>query len=284
MGSRTLSGPIRLQGLGLHSGLPCQVELRPGRSGVCFTSLSEPGAPPIRAHVDSVTDTQLATTLCVSGRTIQTVEHLLSAVVGLQLDHLEVAVDGPELPLLDGTAGPWAAAIRSAGLLQLAQPRTLLVVDKIVRVQAGSSWMEARPSAGLQLQVDIDFDHPLIGTQHLDWILSEGSFEAELAWARTFGFEADVARLQEMGLIAGGSLDNAVVFSEHGVLNPGGLRQADEPVRHKAMDMLGDLALIGQPVQGCFVAHRPGHSLVIELVRALLADQDAWHHETAPRP
>jgi UDP-3-O-[3-hydroxymyristoyl] N-acetylglucosamine deacetylase len=135
----------------------------------------------------------------------------------------------------------------------------------------------AAPSDSLVLDLEIDFEHPLIGEQHLAWTWAEGGFEAELGWARTFGFERDVAALQRMGLIAGGSLDNALVFSEDGVRNPGGLKAPDEPVRHKAMDMLGDLALLGVPVRGRFSGCRPGHSRVIGLVRALLADPDAWH-------
>ena len=282
MGQQTIDKAVSVSGTGLHSGAPCTVQLQPAApgSGIRFTDLSEPSAAAIPAHVDRVTDTRLATTLTAAGRSVQTVEHLLSAVRGLEVDNLEIAVQGPEVPVMDGTAEPWARALRSAGLVAQSAPRTVLVVDRTVRVTLGESWVEASPAKGLELQLTIDFDHPMVGVQELRWMCTEGAFEAELAWARTFGFERDVAALQRMGLIAGGSLDNALVFSEAGLLNEEGLRRPDEPVRHKAMDMLGDLALIGHPVRGRFTAARPGHGRVIALIRALMDDREAWHLET----
>ena len=221
-------------------------------------------------------DTRLATTLGKGTRRVQTVEHLLSAVMGLGLTDLDVAVDTAELPILDGTAGAWAQAILSAGLTDTPVSAPRLVIDAPVRVSDGDGWMLAEPASRLEVSLSIDFSHPLIGQQTLCWSEAD-DFIAVLGDARTFGFERDVVALQAQGLIAGGSLDNAVVFSESGVLNPSGLRSPDEPVRHKAMDMLGDLALLGHPLQGRFSGHRPGHGRVIALVRAILAQPSAWH-------
>jgi len=280
----TIKAPVAVSGIGLHSGQPCSVQLRPAAvdTGVRFVDESGQGEGPIAADVRLVTGTRLATTLTDAGWSVQTVEHLLSAVCGMGVDNLEVAVDGPEVPLMDGTAGAWAQALRDAQLVDQGVPRTVLVIDRTVRVEQGKSWVQADPADRLRLELTIDFDHPMVGQQSFSWDGSTAAFEADLAWARTFGFERDVAALQRMGLIAGGSLDNAVVFSKEGVLNEGGLHQPDEPVRHKAMDMLGDLALAGHRMRGHFSGHRPGHGSVIALVQALLADEDAWHLEKEP--
>ena len=283
MRQRTIGHPVVVSGIGLHSGSACTVELRPSGpgTGIRLFDLTAPTAPPIPVHVAQVTGTRLATTLSHQGRSVQTVEHLLSAVRGLGVDNLDLWVSGPEIPVMDGSAAPFAAAIHRAGVVEQQAGRTVLVVDRPVRIEEGPSWIEARPSEALELQLSIDFDHPLVGEQSLCLTLTAGVFEAELQWARTFGFERDVAAMKRMGLIGGGSLDNALVFTSDGLLNEGGLRQPDEPVRHKAVDMLGDLALLGHPVRGCFRGHRAGHSQVIALVRALLADEKAWHLETS---
>ncbi len=272
----TLADSLSITGVGLHTGQLCTVELRPGQHGLRFVGRTDPQAPAIAAHVDAIVDTRLATTLGVGARRVQTVEHLLSAAMGLGLTDLDVAVDGSELPILDGTAGAWAQAMLNAGLIQTQASVPRLVIDAPVRITDGDGWMLAEPADRLELSLTIDFAHPLIGQQSLCWS-QDDDFMAVLGDARTFGFERDVTALQAQGLIAGGSLDNAVVFSQTGVLNPGGLRSPDEPVRHKAMDMLGDLALLGHPVQGRISGHRPGHGRVIALVRAILAQPSAWH-------
>jgi len=281
MGQRTTKQAVSLQGVGLHTGAAGMVELRPAPpdSGIHFTLIGDASASSIPASVDWVTDTQLATTLGKGAWSIRTVEHLLAAVYGLGLDNLEIAVAGPELPILDGTAQPWFDALSTAGIQDQPVPRTVLVVDAPVRIEQNGSVCEAGPGPGLMLDITIHFDHALVGEQQLVLCVDPATVAEEIGWARTFGFERDVQALRRMGLVAGGSLDNAVVFSEAGVLNPGGLRRPDEPVRHKAMDLLGDLALLGHRVRGRFTAHRPGHGRVIALVRALLADNKAWHLE-----
>jgi UDP-3-O-[3-hydroxymyristoyl] N-acetylglucosamine deacetylase len=282
----TICGPVDVSGIGLHSGLPSAVQLRPAPpdSGVVFFDTEAPSLGPTPAHISRLLSTTLSTRIGDDQQSFGTIEHLLSAVRGLQVDNLEVWLTGPELPILDGTAGAWCRLLRTAQLQPQEAPRLTLVIDRPIRVTAGDSWIEARPAAALELELCIDFDHPLIGLQRLEWSAAVGDYGADLAWARTFGFERELAKLKGLGLIAGGSLDNAVVFSESGVLNPGGLRSPDEPVRHKAMDMLGDLALLGHPVRGRLVAHRPGHAIVSTLVRTLLDEPEAWHLESAAAP
>ena len=283
MQQQTIRRPVLVSGVGLHSGAPARVELRPAGAGVGlrFVQLGAPDAGAIPAAVGAVSDTRLATTLAGSGWSIRTVEHLLAAVSGVGLDNLEIAVDGPEIPVLDGTAAPWVEALVEAGTQLQEAPRRVLVVDTQVRIETEEGWLQAEPCDELRLDLTIDFDHPLIGTQRLEWVEQAGAFSRDLAWARTFGFERDIAALRRMGLGLGGSLDNVLVFSQDDVLNPGGLHRPDEPVRHKAMDLLGDLILIGSPVRARIRAHRPGHGRVIALVRALLAREDAWHLESS---
>ncbi len=276
MGRQTIEHEITVDGVGLHTGEPVQVILRPGQPerGVGFV---RGGGVRIPAHVDHVVNTRLATTLGQSGETVSTVEHLLSAIHGRGIDDLDVCVDGPELPCLDGSAQMWMDHLQHAGRIDVGGLRKTLVVDRTVRVTDGERWVEAVPAPALRLELVIDFPHPLVGRQEIQLDVTEASFASELAWARTFGFMQNVEALRRMGLIRGGNLDNAIVFGDEDVLNPGGLVLPDEPVRHKALDLLGDVALLGIPVQACFRGERPGHSLVIDLLRALLAEADAWH-------
>lgn len=274
----TVARSTRRDGIGLHSGQPVHLELRPAEphSGVRFYDLREPGAPGIPALVAHAVGAHLATTLGHEGRRVGTVEHLLAAVYGLGIDNLEVWLDADEPPVLDGSAQGWVAALREAGRRELEARREVLRVTRPLEVRLGESVLEVTPSSCLELSTGIDFSHPAVGEQHLEVCLENGAFERELAGARTFGFEAEVAAMHAAGLARGGSLDNAVVFGEGGVLNEEGLRWPDEPVRHKALDLLGDLSLLGRPLQGRVRAVRPGHAVNHAFVQALLAAPEHW--------
>lgn len=274
----TVARVTRREGIGLHSGEAVHLELRPGPadSGVRFYDLRDPEAPGIPARVSHAVDARLATTLGLDGRTVRTVEHLLAAVYGLGIDDLEVWLDADEPPVLDGSAQGWVEALREAGRRTLDAPRQVLRVTRELEVRQGESALRVSPAPRLELCTDIAFSHPGVGEQHLDVSLENGAFERELAAARTFGFEAEVAAMHAAGLARGGSLDNAVVFGDRGVLNPSGLRWPDEPVRHKALDLLGDLSLLGRPLLGRVCAVRPGHAVNHAFVEALLQSPEHW--------
>jgi UDP-3-O-[3-hydroxymyristoyl] N-acetylglucosamine deacetylase len=278
MGRRTIGRVIAVEGVGLHTGTTVRVELRPAApdAGIGFVG---PDGERVPALLERVVGTRLATTLGGDEKRTTTVEHLLAAVRGMGIDDIDVWVDGPEIPCLDGSAKVWLSHLADAGVVDHGGTRTTMVIRRPVRVSDGDRWLEVVPADTLRLELVIDFPHPSVGRQEIALDVDEQSFAAELAWARTFGFMKNVESLRRMGLIQGGNLDNAIVFGGDGVLNPGGLHRPDEPVRHKALDLLGDVALLGFPVRGCFRGERPGHSLVIDLLRALLADAEAWHLE-----
>ena len=237
----------------------------------------------IAARFDHVADARLATTLGIGGARVGTVEHLMAALSGSAIDNVLVEVDGPELPILDGSAAPWLFLIDCAGVVTQREPRRIIEVLRRVRVADGDSWAElAPPDAydGLELSVSIDFPAAAIGRQSVSLRLApDDPFRRQVARARTFTLAGDIAALREAGLAQGGSLENAVVVDGGRVLNPGGLRMADEFVCHKLLDAIGDLALAG-PLRACFRAHRSGHALHNRLLRALFADRAAWREVT----
>lgn len=265
----TLAADFELSGVGLHSGAPARVRVcaAPPDHGRVFVRMDLDGAV-IPALSAQVRGTQLATTLGTSHASVSTVEHLLSAAFALDIDNLLVQVWGPEIPVLDGSAQPWLERMRPAP--QAAPARTLRVL-RAVELREGERWMRLEPSEDLTLEVQIHFEHPQIGTQR--WQGGPGDF-AQIAAARTFGFQAQVQAMHAAGLALGGSLDNAVVFGARQSLNP--LRFPDEPVRHKALDLFGDLALLGCRLQGALRAHRPGHALTHGLLRRLQAAPESW--------
>ena len=230
----------------------------------------------IPAHASHVVDTQLATTLGKEGVRVRTVEHLLSTLWGMGIDNLCVKVSGDELPVLDGCASEWLTQITSVGVVEQAQMVRQFHIVKPVEVGTGKRWARLEPAEGMAMDVTIEFDHPWVGRQQLRMDVNPRVFESELAWARTFGFERLVPAMQRMGLVRGGTLDNAVVFGDAGPLNQGGLRAPDEPVRHKVLDALGDMALLGHPFVGRLVAERPGHGIVFELVQSVLSHSDSY--------
>ena len=267
---RTIARPVVARGPALHHGRPVEVWLRPAPPGHgrVFVRADLPGAPALPAWAPLAADGRLATRLGAGPAGVLTVEHLLAAAVGEGVDNLRVDVHGPELPLLDGAADQWARLLEQAGPVEQAQPREPLVLDRVVRVEDGPRWAQAEPCPRLELRVSIDFPQPAVGAQAVQLALGPGVFRRELAWARTFGFLDELAQLRAARLGLGGDLDSVVVFGPAGPLEP--LRAPDEPVRHKALDLLGDLALLGRPLCARVRAHRPGHALTRALVLALI--------------
>jgi UDP-3-O-[3-hydroxymyristoyl] N-acetylglucosamine deacetylase len=259
----------------LHRNLPCTVTLRPAEfaSGIRFKHL--PSGIEIPALAQFVGDCSLATTLVHQGIRLQTVEHVLSALMGLGIDHLTVEVDGEELPILDGSAAPWVQAIQEAGIRPMALWPRFLRMLKPVEVHRGDKWMRVSPHRGLRIAYTIDFAHPAIGRQSRELTLTPEKYIRDLSSARTFCLEEDIEFMRAHGLAKGGSLENAVVFSPTGPLNES-LRFEDEAVRHKILDLVGDLVLLGAPLEGLVEAHMAGHALHVELAKAILADPSAW--------
>jgi UDP-3-O-[3-hydroxymyristoyl] N-acetylglucosamine deacetylase len=284
----TLKAAIGCVGVGMHSGRHVSLTLRPAAPdhGIVFrrTDLGRD----LPARFDWVADTRLCTVLTDPADpkiSIGTVEHVMAALVGAGIDNAVVEVDGPEVPILDGSASPFLFLIDCAGIAEQNVPSRAIEVLRPVRVTDGDAFAELRPSnfdtAALEMAVSIDFDAAAIGRQALSLTLSTNNFRRELADARTFALAGDIARLREAGLALGGSLDNAVVVDGARVLNPGGLRSGDEFVRHKLLDAVGDLALAGARLRGRFLAHRTGHTLNNRLLRALFADPTAWREVSA---
>jgi UDP-3-O-[3-hydroxymyristoyl] N-acetylglucosamine deacetylase len=277
----TVARPITSRGVGVHSGQPVRLTIHPAPagSGVAFVRTDLPGQPRIPARADSVVDTRLATTLGRGGARVSTVEHLLAALAGVGVDNATIELDAPEAPIMDGSAAPWVTLLAAAGRRELDAPRTTLVVDRRVAVRVGDREISVEPSPRFEIAYEIAFHHAAVASQSLDLALDPACFASELAPARTFGFLGELEALKASGLARGGSLENAVVIGPDRILNPEGLRFPDEFVRHKALDLVGDLALLGLPVRGRVAVARGGHQLHTALVSALLADRSAWHLE-----
>jgi len=283
----TLRDQTVLSGVGVHSGLPVTVALQPAdaSTGIRFirTGLKGRREREIRADIQSVTATEFATVLGdASGPLVSTAEHVLAALRGLGVDNVVVEIDGPEMPIMDGSAAPFVAAIDQDGIRTLDQPRRFIRVLKPVRAAFGESFGELRPyGRGLRVETEIAFDHPLIGRQTVALDCTPDAFRREIARARTFGFMRDVSKLWSAGYALGASLENTVVISDTRVLNPEGTRYSGEFVRHKALDAIGDLALAGMPLLGSYRSVRGGHKLNYAVLSALMADQSAWTLEEA---
>jgi UDP-3-O-[3-hydroxymyristoyl] N-acetylglucosamine deacetylase/3-hydroxyacyl-[acyl-carrier-protein] dehydratase len=269
---RTIARPTSVVGTGLHLGVPCALEFRPAPSGsgIRFERRDLPSAPPIPALAEHAVLTERRTQLGEEPNAVHTVEHVLAAVAALQLDDLLISLDGPEPPIMDGSAQPFLDALRAAEVL--AQPGCTRVarLTAPVRLVDGESVYEATPSDSLDLDVTIDFPHALIGRQRFAGRVTPEWFEREVSWARTFGFVREVEPLRAMGLIKGASTQNAVVLDDSGVVE-NALRSPDEFVRHKMMDCVGDLALVGARVKARIVAHKPSHRGTVLFVRAMQA-------------
>ncbi len=281
MYERTLAGPIEFSGVGLHTGVPVSLRVLPARAatGIVFRRVDLDNFE-IHADVASVSRVAYATTLMSKGVWISTVEHLLSAFYGIGIDNAYVDMDNLEVPILDGSARPFTDAIARVGTVEQDRPREYLRVIKEFVVEENGKSLAIYPADTFQIECAIDFKHPFIGPQHLSLECTEEGYAASIAPARTFGFYDEVRALQNNGLIQGGSLENAIVLTDTGMLNEEPLRFKDEFVRHKILDLLGDFALIRQPVLGRLVANRAGHALHTRFVADLLESEEHWTIET----
>ena len=284
----TLKDHVTIAGIGVHSGAPANLTLHPAEanSGIVFLRSGAEGRADreLQANYRSVTATEFATVLGDhNGPAVSTTEHVLAALHGCGVDNAVVEVDGPEVPIMDGSAAPFVAAIDRAGIMVLAEQRRYIQVLKTVRVGKGESHGELRPHLrGLRIETEIEFDHPMIGRQTVAMDVEPDTFRRDLARARTFGFMRDVSKLWSAGYALGASLDNTVVVAEDRVLNAEGIRFPDEFVRHKAVDAIGDLALAGAPIIGAYRSVRGGHKLNHAVLSALMADRSAWAYVEMP--
>jgi UDP-3-O-[3-hydroxymyristoyl] N-acetylglucosamine deacetylase len=285
---RTLKSLVRATGVGLHSGAKVTLVLRPAApdTGIVFRRVDLDPPIDLRADPMMVGDTRMASCLEKDGVKIGTVEHVMSALAGLGIDNLYIDVDAAEIPIMDGSASTFVFLLKSAGIEEQPAAKRFLRVRKTVEVRDGDKWAKFEPYDGFRLSFSIVFNHPAVdqtGTS-TTFDFAEHSYVREVARARTFGFMQDVEMLRENGLALGGSLDNAIVMDEYRVLNTDGLRYADEFVKHKVLDAIGDLYLAGHPLLASFSAHKSGHALNNVLLRKLLADASAWELVTFEQP
>ncbi|HEY4133940.1 MAG TPA: UDP-3-O-acyl-N-acetylglucosamine deacetylase [Alphaproteobacteria bacterium] len=275
---KTLKSAIGCSGIGLHSGAKVSMTLLPAdeNSGIVFKRTDIPGGQAmIAADWRNVTDSQLCTAISMGGSTISTIEHLMAALAAAGIDNAVVELNGPEVPIMDGSAAPFVFLIECAGTVEQAAARRAVVVKKPVSVTVGDKRAAIEPGAGFSISFDIDFSSAAVRRQTFAFDLVDGAFKSDIARARTFGFEHEVSALRAQGLLRGGSIENAVVVSGDKVLNPTGLRYVDEFVRHKVLDSVGDLYLAGAPLIGHFHGSRSGHRMNHQLLQALFADKGA---------
>lgn len=287
MTQKTISEKATCTGVGLHSGATVQLALYPARpgSGVVFARTDLAGTPEIPARRAALASTRLATTLGRGAATVGTVEHLLAAIGALGLDNLRIELDGPEVPVMDGSAAPFVGLLRDAGIFDQRVARRVIRIRKPIAVRDGDRMIRVSPAAGLIVSYAVEYPHPAIGKQRIDALpVDAAHFEREIARARTFGFLHEVEALWRGGLARGGNLENTVVLDDRRVMNVGGLRFPDEFVRHKVLDLIGDLGLLGMPLLGHIEVERGGHALHQQLVERILATPEAWAVETSFEP
>lgn len=281
---RTLKNVIRATGVGLHTGDKVYLTLRPAapNTGIVFTRTDLPEPVEIKATADRVGDTRLSTTLIQDGVRVSTVEHLLSALAGLGIDNAYVDVSAPEVPIMDGSAGPFVFLIQSAGIEEQNAPKKYIRIKRQVTVEDGDKRASFEPFDGFKVSFAIDFDHPAISerSKFASIDFSSTSFVKEVSRARTFGFLKDVEALRQRDLALGGSLENAIVVDDYRVLNDDGLRYEDEFVKHKILDAIGDLYLLGYSLIGAFTGHKSGHELNNRLLKRLLSEKESWEEVT----
>jgi UDP-3-O-[3-hydroxymyristoyl] N-acetylglucosamine deacetylase len=288
VGQRTLKNSIRATGVGLHTGTKIFMTLRPAEpdSGIVFRRVDLPGNPEVRAVAENVGETMLGTTLVMGEAKVSTVEHLLSAIAGLGIDNAIVEVSAAEVPIMDGSAGPFVFLLQSAGIAEQSVPKRFVRVKKPVEVRDGDKWARFGPYDGFKVNFEIEFNHPIFKkhSQKASMDFSTTTYLKEVSRARTFGFMRDLETMRAHNLALGGNLDNAIVLDESRVLNEDGLRSEDEFVKHKILDAIGDLYLLGHSLIGEFSGYKSGHGLNNRLLRTLLADQSAWEEVTFERP
>lgn len=279
---RTLKNVIRATGVGLHTGEKVFLTLRPAavNTGIVFRRIDLKPVVDVEAILDNVSSTRMSTTLERDGARISTVEHLMSAFAGLGIDNVFVDLTAAEVPIMDGSAGPFVFLIESAGIEEQRAPKQFIRIKQSVEICDGDKWAKFDPYDGFKVDLTIDFDHPAVQSsqQHASIDFLESSFIKDVSRARTFGFLDEVEALQEAGLARGGSLDNAIVMDAFHILNDEGLRYRDEFVKHKILDAVGDLYLLGHLLVGAFSAHKSGHSMNNRLLRRLLETESAWEY------
>jgi UDP-3-O-[3-hydroxymyristoyl] N-acetylglucosamine deacetylase len=291
---RTLKNVIRATGVGLHTGNKVYMTLRPAAvdTGIIFRRVDLEVPTEIPARSEYVGDARLSTTLVKDNVRISTVEHLLSAMAGLGIDNAYIDLSAAEVPIMDGSAGPFVFLIQSAGIEEQNRSKRFIRIKRPVHIQDGEKWVRFDPYDGFKVSFTIDFDHPAFKESHQEATVdfSTTSFVKEVSRARTFGFMRDIERLRENNLALGGSLDNAIVVDDYRVLNEDGLRYEDEFVKHKILDAVGDLYLLGHSLIGSFSGYKSGHALNNQLLRTLIADLRAWdvvtfedEHQQAPQ-
>lgn len=281
---RTLKNTIRATGVGLHTGEKVYLTLRPAPvdTGIVFRRVDLDGSVDVVAKAENVGDTTLSSTLAVGDVRISTVEHLLSAFAGMGIDNAIVELSAAEVPIMDGSSGPFVFLIQSAGIVEQEAPKHFIRIKRKVEVRDGDKWVRFEPFEGFKVAMSIDFEHPVFQgrTQSAEINFSTTSFVREVSRARTFGFMSQLETLRARNLALGGSLDNAVVLDDYRILNEDGLRYEDEFVKHKILDAIGDLYLLGHSLIGSFSGYKSGHALNNQLLRTLLAETDAWERVT----
>lgn len=275
---RTVRDDISCTGIGLHSGKKVKLTIKPAPpdSGIRFIRKDISAHRYIRAYFDNVVDTNMSTTIGNNGFKISTIEHLMAAFFGLGIDNARVEIDGPEVPIMDGSSAPFVFLIKSVGIREQRKSKEFIVIKKTMKVEEGNRSIRVTPSKELKIGFTIDFQHPMLRNQRYELCFSGGDFIDEISRARTFGFLKDIQILREAGLAMGGSLDNAIVIDDFRILNDDGLRYKDEFVRHKILDFIGDLATIGAPVIGKFEIMKSGHSLNRAMIKELARNKKCW--------
>ena len=281
---QTLREGVECSGIGLHSGREVTLSVKPApvNHGIRFVRIDLPHRPVISAHFRNVIDTSLATTLGAGGVIISTIEHLMATFAGLHIDNALVEMDAYEAPIMDGSAGPFTSMVQEAGIRTQSGKRYFFVVKEAIEMVDEDKKVGLYPSDIPRVTCSIDFDHPMLRHQSYSISLADGYFEKEISRARTFGFLHEVEYLKRNGFARGGSLDNAVVIDKDRVLNPEGLRYTDEFVRHKILDCIGDLSLLGMPIMGHIVAHKSGHTLNHALLTKFIDQKSCWDTVEAP--
>ncbi|MBA0901240.1 MAG: UDP-3-O-acyl-N-acetylglucosamine deacetylase [Candidatus Nitrotoga sp.] len=285
---RTLKKSVQATGVGLHTGERVDIVLSPApaNSGIVFRRTDLVPIVEIRAEAYAVQDTRLSTCLETKGIRVATIEHLMSAFAGLGVDNAFVDLSGSEVPIMDGSAGTFIFLLKSAGIVEQSAAKKFIRIKKIIEIRDGDKWVRFEPFNGFKLNFTINFAHPVFSSteQSVTIDLGEHSYVQDVSRARTFGFMCDVESMRAQGLALGGNLDNAIVMDEYRIINPEGLRFKDEFVKHKILDAMGDLYLLGHPLIGAFSGYKSGHALNNGLLRALLADELAWEFVTFNKP
>ncbi|MBA3695336.1 MAG: UDP-3-O-acyl-N-acetylglucosamine deacetylase [Methylotenera sp.] len=281
---RTLKKAISATGVGLHNGEKVTLTLRPAApdTGIVFTRVDLPQPNEIKATPQAVHDTRMCSALEENGARVATVEHLMSALAGLGVDNVYIDVNASEIPIMDGSSGPFVFLLQQAGMVEQAAAKKFIRVKKTVEVLEGDKWVRFEPYHGFKIDFTISFSHPVFehSGNNVKIDFAADSYIKEISRARTFGFMHEVEYLRSNGLARGGSLDNAIVLDEYRVLNTDGLRYDDEFAKHKVLDAIGDLYMLGHPILGAFYAYKSGHALNNQLLRTLLQDETAWEYVT----